>query len=369
MTSVGAVADPLADAYGVSLAVVGLLTTALILTHFLVQLPAGRLADRLGAHRVAVAALAACTVGNALALLDPEPSLALVARAITGLGSGAGFVAGLDYVRTTGGTPLAQGLYGAATTAGGGLAVAITPQLVGELGWRAPYWSGLVVAMAVLGLLLVAPRDRPTGLLPSGVVADRLLLPLGVVHAATFGVGIVAASWVVPLLERHGHPRRESALAGGLVLLAAVVSRPLGGAAARRRPADARALVAGSVAVAAAGLAALAAPLPLPLLALAAALVGLAAGLPFAFVFGAAQRLRPDAPAAALAFVNLWAIFAILVGAPLVGLGFDLPGDGRSAFLGLAALAVLAVPVALRSPLERAWTDDPPPSAAAAPGA
>ena len=53
ISNVGAAADPLARAYGVSLAVVGLLTTALFVTHLLSQLPAGIWSDRIGPLRVA----------------------------------------------------------------------------------------------------------------------------------------------------------------------------------------------------------------------------------------------------------------------------------------------------------------------------
>jgi len=46
VSNVGAVADPLAETYGVSLAAVGLLTTALFVTHLAAQLPAGIWSDR-----------------------------------------------------------------------------------------------------------------------------------------------------------------------------------------------------------------------------------------------------------------------------------------------------------------------------------
>jgi hypothetical protein len=45
--------------------------------------------------------------------------------------------------------------------------------------------------------------------------------------------------------------------------------------------------------------------------------------------------------------VNAWASLVIVVGAPLVGLTFSLPGDGRVGFVAigiLAALAALATP-------------------------
>ena len=76
-------------------------------------------------------------------------------------------------------------------------------------------------------------------------------------------------------------------------------------------------------------------------------MLGLAVGLPFAFVFSAAQRTRPDAPAAGVGVVNGLAVLTIVVGTPLAGLAFELPGDGRFVFAGIGALALAAL-LALR---------------------
>jgi len=84
----GAVADDLADAYGTSLGVIGLLTAVLFLVHMLMQLPAGRLSDRLGPARVCAGGLAVMALGNVLAGLAPEPALALGARALLGVNEG-----------------------------------------------------------------------------------------------------------------------------------------------------------------------------------------------------------------------------------------------------------------------------------------
>jgi predicted MFS family arabinose efflux permease len=65
-------------------------------------------------------------------------------------------------------------------------------------------------------------------------------------------------------------------------------------------------------------------------------------------IFAAAQRVRPDAPAAAIGLVNSCAILTVLVGAPLAGLAFEDGGDGRLAFLAISALAAAAL-LALRS--------------------
>ena len=120
----------------------------------------------------------------------------------------------------------------------------------------------------------------------------------------------------------------------------------------RHAPARAWPLVALSLALGSAGVLVLASAPPLWLAAGAALLVGLAAGFPFASVFDMTVRLRPDAPAAAVGFVNGSAVLVILVCTPLAGLTFGLPGDGRIAFVAIGLLwaaALAAVPAARRS--------------------
>ena len=190
MSNVGAVADPLSETYGISLAAVGLLTTSLFFTHLLVQLPARSRRRPLRRTRtVALAAVAAVLAGNALLLVNASFAVGLAGRAVVGLGSGAAFVAGLDLVRAGGGGPLQRGLYGGATMLGGGLAVMVLPALTDATSWRAPYWSAIVLALlaalpllAATGLprvghtrarLETAPRTRPARAAPGGDVRAR----------------------------------------------------------------------------------------------------------------------------------------------------------------------------------------------------
>jgi len=358
IANVGAIAGPLSVSYGVSLAAVGLLATALFVTHLLVQIPGGRLIDRIGARSVGLAALAVVAAGNAVALTAPSLGVGLAARTLMGIGTGVGFVAGIDLVRSGSGGPFWQGMYGGATMAAGGLALMIVPQLVGQLGWRTPYWTGLVLAIAAALPVLAArrtPVSRHAGAqeaLRRGVVGDRRLWPLGAVQMATFGLSVVAGNWIVTLLEREGHGRSVSGVVGGLVLFAGIVTRPAGGLVMRRAPGRAWALVAVSLVAGSAGVLLLAAAPPLWLAAIAALVVGLAAGFPFAPVFDMTLRHRPDAPAAAVGFVNGSAVLVILVCTPLAGLTFSLPGDGRLAFLVIGLLwatALLAVRKAART--------------------
>jgi MFS family permease len=339
LANIGAVAGRMEEAYGVSLAVVGLFTTALFVTHAAVQIPSGRLCDRYGARVVGIGGLAVAAGASVLALSWKEAGFAIAMRFVTGIGTGVSFVAGSDYVRATIGTALAQGLYGAASMAGGGLALVLVP--LGD-GWQAPFASAAILATVGIVVLAFAPRvgARPVRATELPSLRDRRLLRLAVMHSASFGLSVVLANWVGTLLERHVDATTEVAgVAAGLTLLLGIVTRPAGGRAYGHADVLRASFLAGG-----AGTALLALTSSLGVAVAGAAVIGLAAGIPFASAFTDAARLRPDAPGAAIGFVNMAAAVTILVGTPLVGLSFSLPGDGR---LGFAAVAVLWAAAAL----------------------
>ena len=338
VANVGAVAEQVSHAYGIGLAIVGLFTTALFLSHAAMQVPMGRLCDRIGARNVGLAGLLVVAAASAAALGWRVAGFAIAMRFVAGFGTAAAFVGGSDYVRSTIGSPVAQGLYGAVSMAGGGLAVALLPLWAS---WRTPFVSAAVVAAAGAVLVALAPRETERVRRAQGPVSvvDRRLLPLAAMHAASFGLSVVLGNWVVTLLHRAGGVSEHAAgVAGGLILFLGLVSRPLGG-----RLIDRTALIRSSFLVAAAGTALLTVARPFPLAVAGAAIVGLAAGVPFAPAFAGAARLRADAPAAAVGFVNMVAAVTVLVGTPLLGLSFSLPGDGR---IGFAVVALLCAATA-----------------------
>ena len=167
---------------------------------------------------------------------------------------------------------------------------------------------------------------------------------IAVLYAASYGLGVVLANWVVELLQRHSALSDGAAAAvGGLTLLLVVVSRPLGGWILRTHPERTRLAVALSVVAGAAGTLALVAAEPVWLAVLGSVLVGLGAGVPFSPAFTGAASIRPDAPAASVGLVNAAANFVVLVGTPLVGLSFSLAGEGRLGFAAIAALWLAAL--------------------------
>jgi MFS family permease len=350
ISNTGAVAEPLATAYGVELATVGLFTTALFVFHLLAQIPGGRASDRFGPRRMGLLGLSLIAAANTVALAVSNPGLAIGARAVMGLGTGIAFVAGVDYVRAAGGSPAAQGLYGGVAMAGGGLALACVPQAEGLIGWRAPFATAGVVAAVALTALAAAPADsrrrvhiREDSESLRGMLLDARLAKLAATFAASFGLSVVVGNWAVTLLVRSGESKGTAGAIGALTLLLGVVSRPLGGWILRRGPDQTHVVVGASLAAGAVGTLLLATAQPLPVAVVGAAVIGLASGIPFAPTFTGAAKARPAAPATAVGFVNCAAALVIIVGTPLLGLAFSLTDDGRTGFVIAAALSAAAL--------------------------
>ena len=350
IADLGAIATRLSHAYGVGLATIGLFTTAQFVVHMVMQIPGGWTADRFGARQTAFLGVLVIVAGNAISLPAATPALAFVGRAVIGLGTGLAFVAGSDYIRASGGSASTQGVYGSASVLAPGIALALVPGFAGWTGFRAPYLSAIIVAGVALAVLAAAPGAPRTvrhagERFDAGFFRDTRLYRFAAIHAFSFGFSVVVGDWVVTLFEHHGRSKAFAAAIGSLTLLLGFFTRIVGGRMLRR--AGASRLVAVSLVLGGAGAVLLGLPVPVAALVTGAAVVGLASGIPFAMAFAGAAHARPEAPGAAVGFVNAWASLVIVVGAPLVGLTFSLPGDGRIGFVvagALAALAALATP-------------------------
>ena len=311
-----------------------------------VMVPGGRAIDRHGAKRVGLVAIALSLIANAALMLPTSPVPALALRGVAGLGVGLGFLSGAIYAQGGAGQAqaLAGGIYGGVSLGTGGLALAVVPQLVGPLGWRAPYASAAVVAALTIPLVAAGPPTtghggRTRGPRLASLMADPQLARLGVVSTVSFGISVILGAWVVTLLERHGglHAGPAGAI-GSLILLLGIVGRPAGGIFVRAHPHLARPMLAASFLAGTLGIVVLFLAPGTALDAAAAALIGVAAGLPFGVTLAGATRARPEAPGAAVGAMNIYPVLAIVCGAPLVGLTFSLTGRGRIGFAVLAAL-------------------------------
>jgi len=335
-------------AFGFNQASAGLLTTGVFLTHALMQVPGGRLADRLGPVRVLAAALAWVSVGNLAIAFAGSYWQLLFWKTFVGLGTGTCFVAGARYIvsQFSGrGLHAAQGLFGGSVVLGSGFVIFAVPQLLGALGWRGAFLASTAVAAAAW-LWWVATAPRPEHVAPpagtfAGMLGSRQLWLLGIVQMASFGLVIVVGAWITVLLKTSFQISLKTAgLMGSLVLLLGIVTRPLGGWLAHYMRITT--LLRGALMLNAAACAALAWGQSLWLTFVAIVALGAGCGLPYASVFNRAAALFPGRAGAAMGLVNTVGILMILAGAPAVGHLADWTGQFRSSFLALGAFSLAA---------------------------
>ena len=274
-------------------------------------------------------------------------ALALLGRAIVGFGSGAGFVAGLDLVRAGGGGPVLQGVYGGATMAGGGLALMVVPSLTDGERLESAVLERRDPRAGRRSFRRSRPPASPASATSEvGVLRDPGLIPLGVLQAATFGLAVIAGNWAVPLLEHQGVSPTAAGLAAGLILSAGIVTRPTGGTLAGT--AYARIAMVSALLGVAVGRRAARARRPVLALGRRIARDRARSRAPVRDHLrrGSADGDRTHLPPPSRSSTAC-GVLTILVGTPLAGIAFLLPGDGRLAFAAIAALSLSAL-IALR---------------------
>jgi len=338
----------LRDHFALSQGKAGLITTAIFLTHALMQVPGGRLADRFGSLRVIILALAWVALANMALGLSGSYAQLLCFKALAGLGTGTCFAAGARYTVSSfrgSALHLAQGLYGGSILLGAGFVIFAVPQMLDVVSWRGAFMGcGAIALAACLCCRWAAPRPEPMAAPPARLaemLVHRGLWLLGLVQMATFGLMIVIGTWVTTLLRTTlGMPLKTAGLLGSMVLLLGIVTRPLGGWLAhwmRLRP-----LVSASLVLSAASCTTLAASHSFWLTFAGILSLALGCGIPYAGCFNRAAALFPGRAGVAMGLVNMIGIVMILAGAPAIGWLADATGSFRSSFLALGAFSFLA---------------------------
>jgi MFS family permease len=158
-----------AHRYGLSGLQTGSLIAATSLSTLAVSLPAGALADRLGARRLTLTA--GWLIAGAMVLQALSPSYAVLAgsRLVFGVGFGIIWTAGLVWL--TEATPPARRTQAlAATVTSAGVGIVIGPALLGVVGERLGLETPFLVAGAAAVLLTAMLARAPSG---PAVPADR----------------------------------------------------------------------------------------------------------------------------------------------------------------------------------------------------
>lgn len=335
--------------------------------------PGGRLVDRLGSRRLALAGLGLFGAGAAAGALAPSFAFLVATRAVQGLGAGlvspaslAGAVSGFPPERRG----AALGIWGASS----GAANLLGPLLGGALtvlaGWRANWWALVpLAAVAAIAVERLVPREVHEDETPElGGLRRRPVVAAALVAGLTFLVMIGAFFVAQQYLQAVP---RYSALGAGAALLAVALlvalAAPVAGRLADRRGERLPAMA--GFAGAGAGLAALGAP-GVPLHGLGALPLLVPVGLGLGLLFVPASRAALNAvPQARHGRVSAMLSAARLVGAAggaaLAGLALSggvgeaqvrdalLGGAAICLALGIPAAAILDGPGATRAPRSR----------------
>jgi predicted MFS family arabinose efflux permease len=325
----------------------GLLSTALFTSYMFTTLITTGLAERLGPKRMVGAGLAVSAVGTIAFAAAPNYVMAIIAKAVQGVGSALAVVAaareraGLYGDRRN---HFALGLYGGGFPLGSALALLAMPPLASALGgWRGAFWAEALFVGAAAALWWRAPSvprvTRP------GSIRDALRCPncwwTSLQHAAGFGMAIASGTWITVYLLREFHlPLELSGLLGSLLLVLAVLARPLGGLLlARERMPTRRVMRVGDLAIVA-GVVLLAIPdRPLVVALGGAVLVGIGVGLPYSAVFNTAAASLPAAPGAAQGLAAIGGTAGVMIGAPAMGYAVQTYGFWAAwLFVGLVSV-------------------------------
>ncbi|MGH9244951.1 MAG: MFS transporter [Acidimicrobiales bacterium] len=151
-----------ARSFDVTPTVVGVLLAAQAVPRLFANVPAGRLADRIGAHRLLAVALVAA-LGAAAA---PGYFVLLLCRVVQGIGSAISHTAGLTYAASLGGAHRRGrrvSLYQGSFLLGNGIGPVFGGLIAQHLGYRAPFlvYAGIAaVAGYVVLVRLPDPRAR-----------------------------------------------------------------------------------------------------------------------------------------------------------------------------------------------------------------
>jgi nitrate/nitrite transporter NarK len=348
-TNHGPLVPTLVKDLSITLAMAGGLTTAIFLTHAIMQIPGGALADRLGAKGVALWALVIITAGNCLIGFSNSYYQILALKFIIGIGTGANFIAGARYVATFfAGKEIqrAQGVYGGSILLGSGFVIYGVPQIQAAIGWHGVFFvTGGMAGLLALLWHLSAPETPRLITTPkinwNNVLGNFNIWLLSWAQLGSFGVIIAAGVWVNTLLIKSIHLDPKTAgMVGSIVLLLGIVSRPLGGLILGYRILSTKTLLILSCAGLAVGFGCIGLSTTISMAAIAIIFTGVMAGLPFAGIFNTARDNCPASPGVAMGFVNTWGAVGVMTLPPIIGRLVDVTDSFVSGFYLLAVVAL-----------------------------
>jgi MFS family permease len=242
----GVIAHELMEAFGVTGAVLGLLSATYFYSYAGFMVPAGLFIDAFGAR--AMLAVGGTVMGAGTVVMGAASSTTMLffGRFAVGLGATVTFIGALK-IAAAWFPPERFGVISAVTATVGvlGALVATAPlaTLVARLGWRGAFWTIGAVTVACAALCLALLRNAPAGTPPAAqpslravlrgmrrVLANRHTWPPFLAFFCLYAAVANLYLWAVPYLrDVHGQPTTRAAFIAAATSIALIIAAPLTG--------------------------------------------------------------------------------------------------------------------------------------------
>jgi MFS family permease len=242
----GVIAHELMDAFGVTGAVLGLLSATYFYSYAGFMVPAGLFIDAFGARAMLAVGGVVMGVGTVAMGAASSTSMLFVGRFAVGLGATVTFIGALK-IAAAWFPPERFGVISAVTATVGvlGALVATGPlaALVARLGWRGAFWTIGAVTVACAALCLALVRNAPAGAPPARsaslaavlrgmrrVLANPHTWPPFLAFFCLYSAVANLYLWAVPYLrDVHGQPTTRAAFIAASTSVALIIAAPLTG--------------------------------------------------------------------------------------------------------------------------------------------
>lgn len=333
----------------------GVLGSATILSHTILQLPGGYVADRIGVKRALNLGLGLVVLGMFASAMATNIGFLLACRFVVGVGTAISFISGLGFVN--GVTPtrrkvVVQGMFGAAANTGVLLVMLLSGWLSAWGGWRGTFLAEGLLLLAIAVVVSARLRSdvsfsHTTSASWEETLQQRYLYLLGLAHVLTYGAFTGISAWAVTFLwEKFGLALAWAGLLSAFLPAASIISRTVGGTISLGREKQSI-LLSTTIAAVGTGLLPL---LPSPLLAVIdLAVVGWFAAMPFGAVFSYSSLVTGETTSGRdLSLINFVGNVGALLFPPAVGYALDVTGSfglgfGFVAAVGLAGTVTIAL--------------------------
>lgn len=248
----GGMKPQLSQAFNLSAADLGILSSCYLWSYGIMQIPAGLLMDTVGPRRLLSLAAISCALGTMLFGMADTIVAACVGRILIGFGASFAVV-GCSKIASVWFPPrrfaLFMGLMVAVGMLGGAFGLAAVSQIISKFGWKGSLYSGAVISLVLSALMWLIIRDKPpvditgiptntkdtkhvpilTGLAEVVMCKQDWLVAIyaGLMFVPTLAFG---GLWGTPyLVEAHGFSQESAGILSSMVFIGWVFGGPIYG--------------------------------------------------------------------------------------------------------------------------------------------